>query len=169
MIFVSGIHGVGKDYFLKNIEEKIGVKSYSASELIKKYGNIQFSNDKKTKDIEGNQDYLLQAIKYGDLPKEYILNGHFCLLNNKGMPERIPIETFYGLKPSKILVLKESPEIIVERRNRRDNQEVSIEETSRFQKEEISYGKEVAKKIGVPICILNATKEVEKAIEFISK
>ena len=50
MIFVSGIHGVGKDYFLKNIEEKIGVKSYSASELIKKYGNIQFSNDKKTKD-----------------------------------------------------------------------------------------------------------------------
>ena len=36
MIFVSGIHGVGKDYFSKELEKKLGIKSYSASELIKK-------------------------------------------------------------------------------------------------------------------------------------
>ena len=34
MIFCSGIHGVGKDFFLKKVEEVTGIKSYSASSLI---------------------------------------------------------------------------------------------------------------------------------------
>ena len=167
MIFVSGIHGVGKDYFLKNIEEVTGVKSYSASSLIEEYGNVELNADKKTKDISGNQDYLLQAIRSEKLPKEYILNGHFCLLNEKGEPERIPIETFYGLNPSKIIILKEKPEIIVERRMARDRQEVSVEGTKRFQDEEIAYGKEVAKKLGVQIGVFDAGNESKQAAQFI--
>ena len=83
VIFVSGIHGVGKDYFTRKIEEELGIKSYSASELISEYGNVNFNSDKKTKNIGSNQDYLLQAIRSEKLPKEYILNGHFCLLNEK--------------------------------------------------------------------------------------
>ena len=55
----DGIYGVGKDYFLRKIEDKIGLKSYSASELIRKYGNVNLEKDKKTKDISGNQEYLL--------------------------------------------------------------------------------------------------------------
>ena len=169
MIFCSGIHGVGKDYFLKKIEEVTGIKSYSASELIEEYGSIKFNFDKKTKDIEGNQDYLLRAIRSGNLPKEYILNGHFCLLNSRGEPERIPIEIFYELSPNRIIILKEKPEIIVGRRMIRDRQEVSVEDTKRFQDEEIAYGKEVAKKLEVPIAVFDATKETEKAVRFISR
>lgn len=139
-----------------------------ASELINKYGNVNFRNDKRTQDISKNQDYLIQAIKNENLPQEYILNGHFCLLNEKGIPERIPIETFYGLNPNKIIVLKQRPEIIVGRRIIRDLEEVSVEETRDFQNEEINYGKEVAKKLNVPIAILNSIRDIEKAIDFIS-
>ncbi len=169
MIFCSGIHGVGKDYFLKKIEEATGVKSYSASTLIEEYGRVQFDSNKRTKDISGNQDYLIEAIRSGNLPKEYILNGHFCLLNSRGEPERIPIETFYELKPNRIIILKEKPEIIVGRRMIRDRQEVSVEDTKRFQEEEIAYGKEVAKKLEVPIGVFDATKETGKAARFISR
>lgn len=34
MIFVSGIHGAGKTYFCNIIKEKLGIKNYSASQLI---------------------------------------------------------------------------------------------------------------------------------------
>lgn len=167
MIFCSGIHGVGKDYFLKKIEESTGVKSYLASTLIEEYRRVQFDSNKRTKDISGNQDCLIGAIRIANLPKEYILNGHFCLLNSRGEPERIPIETFYELRPNRIIILKEKPEIIVGRRMMRDRQEVSVEDTKRFQEEEIAYGKEVAKKLEVPIGVFNATKETIKAVRFI--
>ena len=167
MIFCSGIHGVGKDYFLKKIEEVTGLKSYSASALIEEYGNVHFNSDKKIKDIGRNQEYLLKAIENRNLPEEYILNGHFCLLDTRGETERIPIETFYELRPNKIIILKEKPEIIVGRRMIRDRQEVSIEETERFQKEEIAYGKEVARKLEVPIAVFDVMREMEKAVSFI--
>ena len=167
MIFCSGIHGVGKDFFLKKVEEVTGIKSYSASSLIETYGSVEFDEDKRTPNINRNQECLLQALKSEKLPKEYILNGHFCLLNEKGEPERIPIKTFYELNPSKIIILTEKPEIIVGRRMIRDRQEVSVEDTKRFQDEEIAYGKEVAKKLEVPIAVFDATKETEKAARFI--
>lgn len=34
MIFVSGIHGVGKTYFCNLVKKKLGIKNYSASQLI---------------------------------------------------------------------------------------------------------------------------------------
>ena len=167
MIFCSGIHGVGKDFFFKKVEEVTGIKSYSASSLIETYGSVEFDEDKRTPNINRNQECLLQALKSEKLPKEYILNGHFCLLNEKGEPERIPIKTFYELNPSKIIILTEKPEIIVGRRMIRDRKEVSVEETEKFQKEEIIYGKEVAKKLGIPIKVFDVRNENKQAIKFI--
>ena len=109
MIFVSGVHGVGKDYFSKRMEKILGIKSYSASELIEKYGNLNFNSNKRTTNINGNQHYLIQAIKSGNLPREYILNGHFCLLNSNGEVEKVPINTFYQLNPSKIILAINNP------------------------------------------------------------
>ena len=89
------------------------------------------------------------------------------MLNEKGEPERIPIKTFYELNPSKIIILTEKPEIIVGRRMIRDRKEVSVEETEKFQKEEIIYGKEVAKKLGIPIKVFDVRNENKQAIKFI--
>jgi len=46
MIFVSGIHGVGKTYFCNMIKEKLGIKNYSVSQLIaeSREGNVNVSN-----------------------------------------------------------------------------------------------------------------------------
>ena len=157
----------GKDIFLKDIEEKTGLKTYSASKLIEEYGKIKFKEDKKTKNINENQKYLINAIKTKNLSGEYILNGHFCLLNEKGKIEKIPIETFYKLNPSKIMILEEKPEIIVARRMIRDNVEVTVEDTRRFQESEIDYGREVARSLNIPIFVFNLNRENEKAIEYI--
>ena len=167
MIFLAGIHGVGKDVFSKEIEEKTGIKSYLASRLIQEQGNMSFNANKRTNNISKNQDYLVEAIRNKNLSGRYILNGHFCLLNENGEPERIPIKTFYELNPSKIIILKEKAEIIIGRRMIRDKKEVSVEETERFQNEEIIYGKEVAKKLGIPIKVFDVRNENKQAIKFI--
>lgn len=58
MIFVSGIHGVGKTYFCNLIKEKLGIESYSASHLIADRRNKGFSADKCVSDIDDNQSFL---------------------------------------------------------------------------------------------------------------
>ena len=34
MIFISGIHGVGKSHFCNQVEEELNIVTYSASKLI---------------------------------------------------------------------------------------------------------------------------------------
>lgn len=169
MIFLAGIHGVGKDVFSKEIEEKTGIKSYLASRLIQEQGNMSFNVNKRTNNISKNQDYLVEAIRNKNLSGRYILNGHFCLLNSNGEVERIPFDTFSSLKPERIIVLIERPEIIIARREIRDKIATSVEETKKFQDEEIAYGREVAKLLDIPIGIFNATNEREKVIDFVVK
>ncbi len=99
MIFISGVHGVGKSYFCGMVKEATGIKSYSASTLITQKKHSGFAKDKLIPDIDDNQHYLLQAINElkasGD---NFILDGHFCLLNASGKITRIPADTFTSLK-----------------------------------------------------------------------
>lgn len=63
MIFVSGIHGVGKTYFCNLVREKISIHSYSASQLIVAKQDKIFSVDKLVADINDNQKLLVEAVK----------------------------------------------------------------------------------------------------------
>lgn len=51
----------------------------------------------------------------------YLLDGHFCLLNNEGIISKIPEETFINLSPRGIILLTDSIENISYRLNDRDN------------------------------------------------
>lgn len=63
MIFVSGIHGVGKTYFCEMTRERLGIKFFSASELIAERKKQGFSPNKLVSDIDENQGFLLDAIE----------------------------------------------------------------------------------------------------------
>lgn len=88
MIFIGGIHGVGKTFFCERAQDQLGIKSYEASKLIMERKQAGFPASKLIPDIDENQRYLLDAI--GELKareKEFLLNGHFCLLMGA---ERLP-------------------------------------------------------------------------------
>lgn len=53
MIFISGIHAVGKGYFCGLVKKKLGIEAYSASDLIAKARNAGFSSDKLVADHKG--------------------------------------------------------------------------------------------------------------------
>ena len=168
MIFISGVHGVGKSYFCNLVKEATGIECYSASSLIKDRKKHGFPADKRVADIDENQLYLLAAVD--DLRAsvgEFLLDGHFCLLNTEGEITRIPLGTFTTLKPEAIVLLTEDPDIIAKRRQNRDNVEHKASDIKAFQDEEIKYAKEVAEILHVPLKISTGSNDVNNTIEFI--
>lgn len=166
IIFVSGIHGVGKTYLCNIIEKELGIKNYSASQLIAERREKGFSPDKFVSDIDDNQVLLLNAInELRQVGQEFILDGHFCLLNEKGVVTRIPMETYTLLKPDTMILLLENPKIIVERRFQRDGirqDECAINE---FQCAEKAYATEIAEKLNIPLEVSNGASDFGRIVK----
>ena len=168
MIFISGVHGAGKSYFCNLVKKATGIECFSASTLIKKRKKQGFSSDKRVANIDENQLYLLAAVD--DLRaslREFLLDGHFCLLNTKGEITRISLDTFTTLKPEAIILLTEDPEVIAKRRQERDGVEHKASEIKAFQDEEVKYAKEVSELLKVPLKISTGSNDTESTIEFI--
>lgn len=168
MIFVSGVHGVGKTYFCNIIKEKLGIKNYSASQLITERRKRDFSADKCVSDIDDNQLLLLDAInelrQAGD---EFILDGHFCLLNEEGVIKRIPVETYTLLKPDIMILLLENPKIIAERRFQRDGIRQDECTIIDFQEAEKVYATEIAEQLNIPLEVSEGASDLERIMEII--
>ena len=168
MIFISGVHGVGKSYFCDMVKLATGIKSYSASALIAQKKHSNFASDKLIPDIDDNQQYLLQAInELRNSGENFILDGHFCLLNTSGEITRIPYDTFTTLKPEEIILLMEKSEVIAARRKERDGVDVSVQDIEDFQEKECAYAKEIAVDIGAKLFISGGAGDLAQAIDFI--
>ncbi len=168
MIFVSGIHGVGKTYFCNIIKEKLGIKNYSASQLIAERRKKVFSADKYVSDIDDNQLLLLDAVnELRQAGGEFILDGHFCLLNEEGVITRIPMETYIMIKPDTMVLLLENPKIIAERRFQRDGirqEECAIID---FQEAEKVYATEIAEQLNIPLEVSRGAPDLERILEIL--
>lgn len=161
MIFISGIHGVGKTYFCNLIKDKFGIRNYSAGQLIAERRKKDFSADKCVCDIDENQMILLDAInELRQTGEEFILDGHFCLLNEEGVIVRIPMETYTLLKPDKLILLLENPEIIAERRFERDGIRQKKSMIINFQKAEKMYATEIAGMLNIPLEVSNGKSDI---------
>ena len=167
MIFISGVHGVGKSFFCNLLKERLGLISYSESKLISDRKKIGFAPDKLVGDIDENQLYLQEAVNnLRSSGERFLLDGHFCLLNQEGVITRIPLSTFKMLAPDAIVLLTEEPVIIAERRQERDGVKYSAAEIKVFQDEEIKYAMEVAEFLNVPIKV-SSSSNIEDMIDFI--
>lgn len=149
IIFVGGVHGVGKSTFASMIKSKYSqIESLSCSDIIK----WENPTHKKVENVGETQNTLLRNLPYFiDQDQNYILDGHFCLLTEHGDIERVPIVVFETMSPSMIVVLKEEPNVICQRLIQRDSHNYSLELITEFQEKEIRYAKEVADTLGVPL------------------
>ena len=168
MIFVSGIHGVGKTYFCDMLRAKLGIETYSASQLIEKRKSVLFSPKKHVSDIEQNQVLLLEAIEeLRGSGYEFVLDGHFCLLNERGDITRISKETYISLKPDAMILLTEEPSVIADRRYQRDGIKQELSEIFRFQEAERAYAIEIATELGIPLEISSGAADIDRIVDFV--
>ncbi|WP_187647750.1 ATP-binding protein [Nitrosophilus labii] len=160
VVFVGGIHGVGKTTFCNKLTEIYNgsLKHLSASEIIKKYKNYAFKEfeHKKVKDIDINQKLLIEGLKKEREKDNILLDGHFVLLDEKGNIKRIGIETYMALQVNGIILLLDKPKEIIKRLNiRAPNHSFTINLLETMQDEELSWAKEVAKILKLPFKEIN--------------
>ena len=146
--FIGGIHGVGKGTMCKGIVKDCNVNHITASELLK-WNELSSMDNKKVANIQNTQDRLLSAIKA--LPsRNYLLDGHFCLLNKHSIPEKVPIETFLNINPKIISVVTQDIDTIYERLKQRDANKYDKRTLESMQKIEVAYAIEIAQKLDIP-------------------
>lgn len=103
MIIVCGIHGVGKDYYCNNLKLKEGVNNYTASQLINQSIPLRQNQTKRIDQIEDRQYALLKAVnQISTQEKDFILNAHLSLINEKGEIERISLSVFQSMPITEI-------------------------------------------------------------------
>ncbi|MBD2569276.1 ATP-binding protein [Anabaena lutea] len=168
IIFVGGIHGVGKTTLCKNIESRYNIKHFSASNLIAEEKTEEHLRNKQVKNIAGNQDFLVTAInKYFKSEHWYLLDGHFCLLNKDNEITKIPYSTYEDISPSAILILVDEPENIYTRLSLRDSIKYNLALLRSFQEQEIDYADYIKDKLNIPYIMYNTSESEDKIYTFI--
>lgn len=150
LLFIGGIHGVGKGTICKSLAKTWDLIHITASEVLK-WEEISKKEEKIVKDFQFTQNRLinnLQNIMVDD--KTYLLDGHYCLLNKEGIPEKIGFDTFANLQPKAFIIVTENVNIIKERLDLRDNTYYDIEILNKFQVLEFDYSLELSKTLNIP-------------------
>ncbi|WP_303316980.1 ATP-binding protein [Flavivirga abyssicola] len=164
IIFVGGIHGVGKSTVCKKIGNGLNIEYLSASEILKWEEINSDSKDKRVEDVDEMQDRLIMGLEnIISKDKTYLLDGHFCLLNSENEAINVPLGTFKQICPlSLVLILDEIPEI-KRRLEIRDKKSYQYAVLKNLQDRELSYAKHLSKVLGVTLNI-GDQKDYQKII-----
>lgn len=158
IIFIGGIHGVGKGTLCKQLCQQYNLKHLSASKVLK-WGEISDKKNKKVKNLKSTQERLLEGLSRIVKPnKKYLLDGHFCLLNSNGIPEKVPEITFFKINPFAIIIITLDIETILKRLENRDNEKYNLETLKKMQILEVQLAKETAYKLKIPFFNITSNK-----------
>lgn len=156
IIFIGGIHGSGKGKICEEITSKFNLIHLTASEVLK-WNELSNQNEKQVKDINYTQNRLIDNLnKIINKNNNYLLDGHYCLLNENGIPVKIPIKTFEDINPIKLILIIANPEVIRERLENRDKKNYDINLIEEFQNLEIEFCKEISIYLEAPLHIINS-------------
>lgn len=155
VLFVCGIHGVGKTTFCKKLSEAFGIPSFSSSCLIKESAKDAIpapGQGKSVKDVSGNQQILITAVqnKLSELP-QFILDGHTTIIDSNGAWQPIGADVFAAIGTTALIMLVVPPEVIHERLIKRDGKAPALDVMARHQEAEQAQAKNIAIKLGIPL------------------
>ena len=170
IVFIAGVHGVGKSTHCQQISERTGLQWFMASALIKAEARSAIAvGSKVVVDPIGNQELLLRGIRNRIRLDQgrALLDGHFTLLNVDGEIVAVDIDVFIRLGLERIIVIRGDAAAICSRLRERDGQDWSIVKISAHQDAEIKQAHEIATKLRIPILLIDAfdPNGLEKAVQ----
>lgn len=172
IVFVGGVHGVGKSTHCQHISQRTGLRWFMASALIKAEMQSAIAvGSKVVVDPIGNQELLLRGVRNCMSPDQgrALLDGHFTLQNADGEIVAIDIDVLLRLGLERIIVIRDEAAAICSRLRERDGQDWSISQISAHQDTEINQAHDVATKLRIPVLLIDAfdPNGLEKAVEFL--
>lgn len=168
VLFVCGVHGCGKTTFCAALARELEVQAFSSSSLIREEKQNAISDvDKRVKNIEGNQQLLVLAVrKKVNQNTRIILDGHMTLLNVHGEVTRLGAPLFADLGVSRIILLNTPPAEICTRLLERDGKVLDSKNILAHMELEEVEAKNVAETLDIPFHIFNYGKD---GVELLAK
>lgn len=168
VIFVAGIHAVGKSTACEFVSAELGIPHYTASQIIRGEKSAAVpAGSKLVDDVAENQRLLIQGVSRLSASGIILLDGHFTLQRKSdGAIEAISVDVFREIQVSAVVVFTDDPVKIAERTFARDEAVLPLKYLQDHQEAEVMHAKQVASALGVPIVMLQAfdTKAFANAI-----
>ena len=170
VIFLAGVHGVGKTFLGKPVAESLGFKHATASDLIREeLGGQSWQDNKHTSNVNENQEALIAAVSRISKKIPLILDGHFVLRNTYG--DIVPLPTnIVNRLAIKSVILMESPSNIIASRLDARGASQSLQEIEEIAIKEVNHARYVCDELNIPFVKLFSTTQeqlriaVEKSI-----
>ncbi|PCK30041.1 ATP-binding protein [Pseudoalteromonas piscicida] len=168
VIFIGGIHGVGKSTLCNKLVSEFNIPHYSASDLIKRAKQGLFTKNKSVANVSKNQDVLLTALnEFVDDPC-FLLDGHFALFDANHNVQLVPEETFLSIEPVAMCVLTCDVKVVLERIAARDGIQHDKSAYKELNNSELEHAKSVAERLDVPLFIHDTNNDTLELTLFIS-
>lgn len=168
VIFVGGIHGVGKTTGCKVVAEELGIPHYTASQVIKgEKASAVAGQSKLVADIDENQRLLTQGVSKLIQGGRVLLDGHFTIRRESdGGIDAVHVDVFRNLHIEGIVTYMDAPGEIAKRMQLRDGVLLPAGLLQSHQDAEIAHAKHVAAMLSVPLVVLQAfdTEGMKQAI-----
>lgn len=132
VIFLAGVHGVGKGFIGVPVAQALGLGHFTASQLIREEkGQTTWGADKMASDLDDNQLALIRAVSQRRLTHHSILlDGHFVLRNAQGTLNPLETKVFNELRLTGVILLTEESNVIARRLALRDKGEPDVDAIS---------------------------------------
>lgn len=122
VIFLAGVHGVGKGYVGEPVAKRLGIRYAKASELIQlEKGRATWTAEKHVAEIEDNQEALCRSVRrLMETEISILLDGHFVLRDTLGNPQKLPMSLFSKLPIVAAVLLQVDSTTVAARLQARD-------------------------------------------------
>ncbi len=166
IIFIGGIHAVGKSTFIKYAKRFApNIEILSCSTLLK----WEKPEDKEVEDVMSNQERLLSALNdVVDVDKPYFVDGHFCLLDTNHNIVPVDFAIIKAINPRTIILLTEDVNVIHQRLLERDGKDYDMQLLLDMDSKERELAQTFSTQYDVPICVINSD-EYHRTNEIVSK
>lgn len=154
IIFVGGVHAVGKSTFADYVRKiASNIELLSCSALL----NWENPEDKEVEDVMTNQERLVSALNnVVDIDKPYLIDGHFCLLDQNHNIVPVDYAVIKAINPRRIFLLVEDVNVIHDRLLTRDGKDYSLNLLSEMSAKEQELAENFSTQYDVPLLILRA-------------
>lgn len=169
-IFIGGIHGAGKTHLSERLSQELGIKHYSAGQLLsdrlpKRKGTAL----RHAETLESDQLFVIQRLRELANPLEYVvLDGHFALATEGAGVVPIPKEYFELLEPVALLLLDTPVNEVRRRLTVRDGHAPLVSLIQELRSQELATAYRVSQELSVPLCVLSGSDAFLQASTFIS-
>lgn len=163
IIFVAGIHGVGKTYLGGPAAKELGLLHATASQLIREErGLSSWGDDKRVSSVDENQAALISAVRrHLANGQRLLLDGHFVLRTAVGEHTEIDVQVFADLGIGAVILLEAPHETVHGRLVTRGDSSWTAQELSAFSQREAEHAKNVSSQLGIELYSLHSPSEPE--------